>query len=39
MLEHAEQSVENYDGYWMANYNPGQPTAITFYGSTDSALP
>ncbi|CFO31154.1 14-beta-N-acetylmuramidase [Staphylococcus aureus] len=26
MLEHAEQSVENYDGYWMANYNPGQPT-------------
>ena len=26
MLEHAKQSVENYDGYWMANYNPGQPT-------------
>ena len=26
MKEHASESVGQYDGYWIANYNPGQPT-------------
>ena len=26
MVENASNSVGQYDGYWLANYNPGQPT-------------